>query len=161
MYWQTSDLPTLKYLVPWSNFKPLETETTVANIKRKKFGAARLLHFRSRRTFFFSFLFFTAKVAPSEKITPAAPRCHSCEGVIRLWILSKVLKHFDKRHHKMVRSSSCPSPPTMHSTQGEIFLCFQFPRSVRRADWEVKIRTKYGKKINLGLFIPLNKRVIL
>lgn len=152
--------------MPWSNFKLLETETLVANIKQTKFDAARLLHFRSSRTFFFFHFSFTAKVAASEKITPAAPLCDSCEGVIRLWILSKVLKHFDKRHHKMVRSSSCapphpPSPPTMHSAQGEIFLCFQFPQGVRRADWKVKIRTKYGKKINLGLFIPLNKRVIL
>lgn len=118
---------TLKCLVPWSNFKPLETETTVANIKRKKFGAARLLHFRSSRTFFFSFLFFTAKVALSEKITPAAPRCHSCEGVIRLWILSKVLKHFDKRHHKMVRSPSCPSPRPCILPRGRFSSVFNSP----------------------------------
>lgn len=33
-------LATLKRLVPWLNFKPLETETAVVNIKRKKFDAA-------------------------------------------------------------------------------------------------------------------------
>lgn len=81
----------------------------------------------ARRGLFFSFLFFTAKVAPSEKITPAAPRCHSCEGVIRLWILSKVLKHFDKRHHKMVRSSSCPSPRPCILPRGRFSSVFNSP----------------------------------
>lgn len=77
--------------------------------------------------FFFFFSFFAAKVAPSEKITPAAPRCHSCEGVIRLWILSKVLKHFDKRHHKMVRSSSCPSPRPCILPRGRFSSVFNSP----------------------------------
>lgn len=39
--------------------------------------------------------------------------------------------------------------------------CCRFSKSIREGNLEVKIRRKYGRKINHSLFILLNKRVIL
>lgn len=94
------------------------------------------------------------------KTSPAAPCYNLYKGAIRLQTLSQCSNTLIKDDMKR---SVLPLPSLSDDVfyPGRDYICCRFPQSVRRGDQEVKIRTKYGKKINLGLFIPMNKRVIL